>query len=135
MALLKGGGYNAIRSAHNPCSKALLDACDRLGMLMLDEYVDGWYIHKTRYDYGTEVEANYRDDLADLVAKDYNHPSVIMYSIGNEVSETAQPRGIALTDAMTQYLHGLDATRPVTCGVNIFFNFLSSMGLGVYTDD
>lgn len=135
VALLKGGGYNAIRSAHNPCSKALLDACDRLGMLMLDEYVDGWYIHKTRYDYGTEVEANYRDDLADLVAKDYNHPSVIMYSIGNEVSETAQPRGIALTDAMTQYLHGLDATRPVTCGVNIFFNFLSSMGLGVYTDE
>lgn len=135
MALLKGGGYNAIRSAHNPCSKALLDAYDRLGMLMLDEYVDGWYIHKTRYDYGTEVEANYRDDLADLVAKDYNHPSVIMYSIGNEVSETAQPRGIALTDAMTQYLHGLDATRPVTCGVNIFFNFLSSMGLGVYTDE
>lgn len=135
VALLKGGGYNAIRSAHNPCSKALLDAYDRLGMLMLDEYVDGWYIHKTRYDYGTEVEANYRDDLADLVAKDYNHPSVIMYSIGNEVSETAQPRGIALTDAMTQYLHGLDATRPVTCGVNIFFNFLSSMGLGVYTDE
>lgn len=132
VALLKGGGYNAIRSAHNPCSKALLDAYDRLGMLMLDEYVDGWYIHKTRYDYGTEVEANYRDDL---VAKDYNHPSVIMYSIGNEVSETAQPRGIALTDAMTQYLHGLDATRPVTCGVNIFFNFLSSMGLGVYTDE
>ena len=122
VALLKGGGYNAIRSAHNPCSKALLDAYDRLGMLMLD-------------DYGTEVEANYRDDLADLVAKDYNHPSVIMYSIGNEVSETAQPRGIALTDAMTQYLHGLDATRPVTCGVNIFFNFLSSMGLGVYTDE
>lgn len=105
VALLKGGGYNAIRSAHNPCSKALLDACDRLGMLMLDEYVDGWYIHKTRYDYGTEV------------------------------SETAQPRGIALNDAMTQYLHGLDATRPVTCGVNIFFNFLSSMGLGVYTDE
>lgn len=54
--------------------------------------MDGWYIHKTRYDYGTEVEANYRDDLADLVAKDYNHPSVIMYSIGNEVSETAQPQ-------------------------------------------
>ncbi|MFR4786480.1 MAG: glycoside hydrolase family 2 TIM barrel-domain containing protein [Bifidobacterium adolescentis] len=67
--------------------------------------------------------------------RDYNHPSVIMYSIGNEVSETAQPRGIALTDAMTHNLHGLDATRPVTCGVNIFFNFLSSMGLGVYTDE
>ncbi len=135
VALMKQGGYNAIRSAHNPCSKALLDACDREGMLMLDEYVDGWYIHKTRFDYGTRVETNYGRDLADMVAKDYNHPSVIMYSIGNEVSETAQARGIALTDAMTQYLHGLDPTRTVTCGVNIFFNFLSSIGFGVYSDE
>lgn len=135
VALMKQGGYNAIRSAHNPCSKAMLEACDQLGMLMLDEYVDGWYIHKTQYDYGTEVEQNYATDLADIVAKDYNHPSVIMYSIGNEVSETAQQRGIDLTDRMTQYLHSIDTTRPVTCGINIFFNFLSSLGLGVYTDE
>ncbi len=132
--LLKENGYNAIRSSHNPCSKAFLRACDRLGMLVLDEYVDGWYIHKSRFDYGSFVEENYRKDLADLVAKDFNHPSVVMYSIGNEVSETAQERGIELTRAMVKRLHDLDGTRPVTCGVNIFFNFLSSMGFGVYSD-
>ena len=70
-----------------------------------------------------------------MVDKDYNHPSVIMYSTGNEVAETAQKKGIALTGDMTNYLHSLDSTRPVTCGINIFFNFLSSIGLGVYSDD
>lgn len=69
-----------------------------------------------------------------MVDKDYNHPSVILYSTGNEVSETAQPKGIALTGELTRYLHSLDPGRPVSCGVNIFFNFLSSVGFGVYSD-
>lgn len=132
--LLRDNGYNAIRSAHNPCSEETLRACDELGMLVMDEYVDVWYIHKTRYDYATEVEKHYETDLAMIVDKDYNHPSVVLYSTGNEVSETAQPRGIALTSKLTQCLHELDGTRPVTCGINIFFNFLSSMGFGVYSD-
>ncbi len=132
--LLKENGYNAIRSAHNPCSKALLDACDRMGMLVMDEYIDHWYIHKTEYDYVPYFDAWWRQDLSDMVDKDYNHPSVIMYSIGNEVSETAQKKGIELTRRMTEHLHSLDDTRPVTCGVNIFFNFLSSIGFGVYSD-
>lgn len=132
--LLKENGFNAIRSAHNPCSKALLRACDELGMLVVDEYTDMWYIHKTKYDYATEVEKCYSDDLEAIIKKDYNHPSVIMYSTGNEVSETAQKRGIDLCEKMTGYIHSIDDTRPVTCGVNIFFNFLSSMGLGVYSD-
>lgn len=132
--ILKEQGYNSIRSAHNPCSKALLNACDKLGMLVMDEYVDVWYTHKTKYDYATEVEANYRQDLKDMVDKDYNHPSVIMYSTGNEVSESAQKRGIKLCGDMTAYLHQLDSTRPVSCGINIFFNFLSTMGAGVYSD-
>ena len=59
---------------------------------------------------------------------------MILYSTGNEVSETAQEKGIALTKEMTDYLHQLDPSRPVTCGVNIFFNFLSSIGFGVYSD-
>lgn len=132
--LLQENGYNAVRSAHNPCSKAMLNACDETGMLVMDEYIDVWYIHKTKYDYADEMEKNYRDDLADIVAKDYNHPSVVMYSTGNEVSETAQKRGIALCGKLTERFHELDATRPVTCGINIFFNFLSSMGFGVYSD-
>lgn len=132
--ILREAGYNALRSAHNPCSKAMLNACDEMGMLMMDEYVDVWYIHKTKFDYALQVEKNYKEDLKKIVSRDYNHPSVIMYSTGNEVSETAQERGIQLCGAMTEYLHQLDATRPVTCGINIFFNFLSSMGFGVYSD-
>lgn len=133
--ILKENGYNAIRSAHNPCSKFLLDACDHLGVLVMDEYIDHWYIHKTIHDYVEYFPQWWKRDLKDMVEKDYNHPSVILYSTGNEVSETAQEKGIALTREMTEYLHALDATRPVTCGVNIFFNFLSSVGFGVYSDE
>ena len=133
--LLKENGYNAIRSAHNPCSKALLTECDRQGMLVMDEYIDHWYIHKTEHDYVDYFNDWWHQDLTDMVEKDYNHPCVVLYSTGNEVSETAQKRGIALTKEMTDFLHGLDDSRPVTCGVNIFFNFLSSIGFGVYSDE
>ena len=133
--LLKENGYNAIRSAHNPCSKALLTECDRQGMLVMDEYIDHWYIHKTEHDYVDYFNDWWHRDLTDMVEKDYNHPCVVLYSTGNEVSETAQKRGIALTKEMTDFLHGLDDSRPVTCGVNIFFNFLSSIGFGVYSDE
>lgn len=133
--LLKENGYNAIRSAHNPCSKALLAECDRQGMLVMDEYIDHWYIHKTEHDYVDYFNDWWHQDLTDMVEKDYNHPCAVLYSTGNEVSETAQKRGIALTKEMTDFLHGLDDSRPVTCGVNIFFNFLSSIGFGVYSDE
>ena len=132
--LLKENGYNSIRSAHNPCSKAMLDACDALGILMIDEFVDMWYIHKTKYDYAGYFDDWWRTDVADLIDKNYNHPCVIMYSMGNEVGETAQERGIALSEEMTKFCHELDSTRFVTCGVNLFFNYLSSMGFGIYTD-
>ena len=133
--ILQEAGYNAVRSAHNPASKYQLEVCDRLGMLMMDEYVDCWYMHKTQYDYASYVSEWWKQDLKDMVEKDYNHPCVIMYSTGNEVAETAQPRGVALQKEFTEYLHGLDPSRPVTCGINIFFNFLSSMGMGVYSDE
>ena len=133
--LLKENGYNAIRSAHNPCSKVLLTECDRQGMLVMDESIDHWYIHKTEHDYVDYFDDWWHQDLTDMVEKDYNHPCVVLYSTGNEVSETAQKRGIALTKEMTDFLHGLDDSRPVTCGVNIFFNFLSSIGFGVYSDE
>lgn len=133
--LLLNAGYNAIRSAHNPCSKHLLEACDELGMLVLDEYVDMWYIHKSQFDYANKVEINYQKDILSMIEKDYNHPSVIMYSIGNEVSETSENRGIELTKRMTNYVKQLDDSRLVTCGINIFFNFLYSIGLGQYSDN
>lgn len=133
--LMRQQGYNALRSAHNPCSRALLDACDRLGVLVMDEYIDHWYIHKTQHDYVDYFDQWWRQDLADMVAKDKAHPCVVAYSTGNEVSETAEERGIKLAAQMTNLLHDLDPTRPVTCGVNIFFNFLSSVGFGQYSDE
>ena len=133
--ILQAAGYNALRSAHNPASKYLLDACDKLGMLMMDEYVDCWYMHKTEHDYASHVLAWWKKDLCSLVDKDYNHPCVILYSTGNEVAESAQEKGIQLQRDFTAYLHEIDPTRPVTCGINIFFNFLSSIGMGVYSDE
>ncbi len=133
--ILKENGYNALRSAHNPCSKTALEICDRLGMLVMDEYIDHWYIHKTMHDYVEYFDAWWKQDLTDMVNKDYNHPCVVLYSTGNEVAETAQPKGIQLTKDMTEFLHGLDSTRPVTCGINIFFNFLNAIGFGQYSDE
>ena len=128
-------GFLTALPAHNPCSKYLLEACDKYGMYMMDEYVDMWYIHKNKYDYAGLVEKNYKEDLKSMVEKDYNHPCVVMYSTGNEVAETGEKRGIMLTRRMTDRLHELDISRPVSCGVNIFFNFLFSMGLGIYSDE
>ena len=133
--ILKENGYNAIRCAHNPCAKALLDACDKLGMFVMDEYVDMWYIHKNKYDYANHMRDWWRQDLKDMVEKDYNHPSVVMYSTGNEVAETGEKEGIALTGEMTKHLHALDGTRPVSCGINIFFNLMYAMGFGVFSDE
>lgn len=131
--LLQKYGYNAIRSAHNPTSKATLEACDRLGVLVMDEYVDMWYIHKNKYDFASQFAGEWKRDLKALVNKDYNHPCVVLYSIGNEVAETGQKKGIAFAAEMTKYLHTLD-DRPVTCGINIFFNLLYSLGFGIYSD-
>lgn len=132
--ILQKAGYNAIRSAHNPCSKALLDACDKLGMLVMDEYADMWYVHKCRYDYATYLSDWWEQDLLDFVDKDFNHPSVVMYSTGNEVGETSEKRGIELTKKFTEYLHKLDSSRFVTCGINIWFNAMYKMGFGQYSD-
>ena len=132
--ILKENGFNAIRSAHNPCSKALLDACDRLGVFVMDEYVDMWYIHKQKNDYASYFEEWWKRDLEDLIDKNYNHPSVIMLSVGNEVSETAQERGIKLAEEMQAFCHEKNPDLLVTCGINIFFNFLSSIGFGIYSD-
>ena len=131
---IKRAGYNAVRCAHNPASKDFLIACDILGLMVIDEYVDMWFIHKTAYDYAPRVETNYEKDLFDMVEKDYSHPSVIAYSIGNEVSETAFDDGVKLTEDMTRYLHNLDNTRPVTCGINMLINGFSKGAFKYYSN-
>lgn len=132
--ILKENGFNALRIAHNPASRALLDACDRLGMFVMDETFDGWYIPKDYHDYSRDFFEGYKSDLRSMVEKDYNHPSVIMYSIGNEVTETASEKGITLAKEMRDILRELDDTRPVTCGINVLLNVYVTLGMGVYKD-
>lgn len=132
--ILFENGYNAIRSAHNPISRYFLDEADRLGLLILDEYADCWYIHKTMHDCASFVMNTYKQDLKEMIEKDYNHPSVIMYSLGNEVAETSEKKGVSFVSEMVKTIKEDDNTRPITCGVNIFFNALYSWGMGQYSD-
>ena len=115
---LKAAGFNAIRSTHYPASKSMLDACDALGVYVMDEAWDMWYRHKTPFDYADRFGENWRRDLTAMVDKDYDHPSVVMWSIGNEVSEPGEERGLRLARALTDALHELDPDRPVTTGAN-----------------
>lgn len=133
--LLKEAGYNAVRSAHNPASRALLEACDRFGMYVMDESWDMWFAHKSRFDYACEWRQHYREDLKAMVARDYNHPSVILYSIGNEVSEPAKEEGVRLTGEMVDYLHELDPGRAVTIGLNLMIVHSSKKGKGIYKEE
>lgn len=130
--ILKQAGYNAIRSAHNPAPRAMLDACDKLGMYVMDESFDGWYIPKTYHDYARVFDDEWKSDITAMVEKDFNHPSVIMYSVGNEVSETATKKGVETCGMLAAFTRSLDDTRPVTAGINVLLNVYSSMGIGVY---
>ncbi|GHU68248.1 hypothetical protein FACS1894184_09770 [Clostridia bacterium] len=133
--LLKAAGFNALRISHNPARVAMLDACDRLGMYVIDETWDMWYSHKNKHDYAGDFEANYQFDLRSIVDKDFNHPSVIMYSIGNEVCEPSKPKGIELTKEMVATLHKLDGTRPVTGGFNLMIINSAAKGMGIYKEE
>ena len=84
---LKEAGYNAIRSSHYPMSRVLLEACDRLGMYVMDEFSDVWTTTKGEFDYGMVMTEWWEKDVTNMVWKDYNHPCVVMYSIGNEIPE------------------------------------------------
>lgn len=116
---LKSFGFNAIRSAHNPVSAEIMRACDRLGMYIMDEFWDGWYEAKMAKDYHSDFMTHYADDVQATVRNDFNHPSVVMYSIGNEIVEPATETGLAVGKAIIDLVHSLDGTRPITCGVNL----------------
>jgi hypothetical protein len=116
--LLKAAGFNAIRSAHNPASRALLDACDRYGMIVMDELTDVWVKSKTSFDGSIGFDERWQRDVAALVAKDLNHPSVVMYSIGNEILELATPHGATWSRRLAEEFRALDPTRYVTNGIN-----------------
>lgn len=116
--LLKEAGFNAIRAAHNPMSVAMLEACDRLGVYVMDETFDMWTSNKMPHDYSLHFAQWWERDVESLVAKDFNHPSVIMYSIGNEIPETGSPAGALTGRALAEKVRQLDPTRFVTNGIN-----------------
>ncbi len=116
--LMKAHGFNAIRTSHNPPSPAFLDACDRLGMLVLDEAFDQWERQKNDQDYHLYFAEWWKRDLDALVLRDRNHPCVILWSIGNEVPERAEPRGEELSKQLTDYIKSMDTTRPITAAIN-----------------
>ncbi|WP_394551956.1 glycoside hydrolase family 2 TIM barrel-domain containing protein [Agromyces sp. MMS24-JH15] len=124
---LKDAGFNAIRSAHHPASSALLDACDRLGMLVMDESFDMWTSGKSDFDTAFDFAQWWERDIEVLVAKDFNHPSVIMYSIGNEIPETGNRFGAAIGRRLAEKIRSLDGTRYITNGINGFVSMLDTI--------
>ena len=131
--ILKEAGFNAIRSSHNPVSKSMLDACDRLGMYVMDESFDMWLIHKNPYDYANEDFGRYwKEDTKAMIDKDYSHPSVILYSIGNEISDLGAEDGQKLCKEMADYVRSLDPTRAVTLGINLMLADMVAKGKGMY---
>ena len=116
--LMKASGFNAIRCAHNPPSEAFLDACDRLGILVIDEAFDMWREPKNPQDYSNYFDEWWQKDVAAMVLRDRNHPSVIMWSIGNEIPERGRPEGMKTAKMLVGFVKSLDNTRPVTSAVN-----------------
>ena len=112
--LLKAAGFNAVRTAHNPPSPAFLEACDRLGLLVFDEAFDTWKASKAKFDYGRNFDEWWQRDISAMVERDRNHPSVIFWSIGNEIPEVLVERGPAMAKQLAAEVRSLDTSRPVT---------------------
>lgn len=118
LELLKSMGVNAIRTAHNPPSPEQLELCDKMGILVQVEAFDGWKEPKTKNDYSKYWDKWFQTDLRDMIKRDRNHPSVVMWSIGNEVKEHTSPKGGELAKILTGICHEMDPTRPVTAGLS-----------------
>ncbi len=129
--ILKEAGFNAIRSSHYPMSKTMLKVCDELGMYVKDEAFDSWRESQGLYGYPLDFDAEWKKDLESMIQKDKNHPCVVIYSIGNEIPDTATLEGAVLTKEMTEVCHSLDSTRPVTVCPNLMLNIMHQMGVSV----
>lgn len=120
--LLKAQGYNAVRCSHNLPSEAFLNACDSLGMLVIDEVFDQWEEPKRSNDYSQYFTRDHMKDMALMVRRDRNHPSIIMWSIGNEEAQRCDPRGKEIALELNLAANGQDHTRPTTMAVCSFWD-------------
>lgn len=118
VALMKASGFNAIRCSHNPPAPAFLDACDSMGMLVIDEAFDCWNNGKNDSDYHLYFNDWWQRDLQSMLLRDRNHPSIIMWSIGNELPFMGNKRVDDAAKILADYVRSIDATRPVTAAVN-----------------
>lgn len=125
--ILKSAGYNAIRSAHNPLSPAMLRACDKIGLYVMDEFSDVWTQPKMNYDYANDFPEWWERDVEAMVRKDYNHPCVLFYSIGNEIPETGGSRGAAWGRKLAEKFRSHDSTRYITDGINVMLSIKDHM--------
>lgn len=124
---LKETGFNAIRSAHYPMSRKLLEACDKYGMYVMDEYSDVWVSTKVEFDYSTQMTEWWEHDIENLVKKDYNHPCVIMYSIGNEIPEAGNKFDVQWGKKIVDKLRSLDDTRYTTNSLNLLLAIMNDL--------
>jgi len=118
LELLKDMGCNAIRTSHNPPAPVLLDLCDRMGFLVMDETFDMWKKPKSKYDYHQFWDEWHERDLTDHILRDRNHPSVIIWSIGNEILEQWDDQGEEMANSLASLVRNLDSTRAITSGCN-----------------
>ena len=113
--ILKENGFNAIRTAHNPPSAVLLDVCDRMGMMVIDEIFDCWRVGKKDFDYHLWYDGYWESDVRSMVLRDRNHPSVVLWSTGNEIPEkNGASDGYKTHKGILDLIRSLDPTRPVT---------------------
>ena len=112
--LMKEAGFNLIRTSHNPTTRAFLDACDSIGMLVIGEAFDGWRTAKLKYDYSTMIDSCYREDIHTMVLRDRNHPCIISWSLGNEVIERKELRVVHTARLLKKAVLEIDDTRPIT---------------------
>lgn len=126
---LKDAGFNAIRSSHNPMSKAMLEACDELGILVVDELTDVWNHAKNIHDFSNYFNDAWEKEIERMIQKDYNHPSVIMYSMGNEIQEAGTAKGAQQNRKMANKIRELDDTRYTTNGINGILALGEKMGV------
>jgi beta-galactosidase len=118
LEILKEMGVNGIRTSHNPPAPELLDLCDKMGFIVMDEAFDMWKQNKTKYDYANDWHEWHRQDLADQLRRDRNHPSIFIWSIGNEIPEQWNETGIEIAKELVAIVRINDKTRPITAGMN-----------------